>query len=114
MEISCSTTGSTGCITLIGQLWQKDDLKAVEDAVENLVVNGILKIIIDIDRLSFINSQGLGLIARIFAQMQEKGGTMLLFNPHSSVLEVIEISGFDQFMTIVKSDEELKAILNNK
>jgi anti-anti-sigma factor len=114
MEISCSTTGSTGFITLIGQLWQKDDLKAVETAVESLSVNGTLKIVVDIDRLSFINSQGLGLIARIFSQLQEKGRTMVLFNPHSSVLEVIEISGFDQFMTIAKSDEELKAILNNK
>jgi anti-sigma B factor antagonist len=111
MELSSSTSANTGFITLIGQLWQKEDLRSVEEAVEKILVSGILQIVLNVDRLSFISSQGLGLIARVFARLQEKNGIMLLFNPHSSVLEVIEISGFDLFMKIVKTEEELNKLL---
>jgi anti-sigma B factor antagonist len=112
MEISCSTTANTGFISLIGQLWQKEDLSAVADAVETYIQDKILTIVLDIDRLSFINSAGLGLLARTHARVQEAGGKMIIFNPHTSVLEVIEISGFDLFMTIAKTENELKAALN--
>lgn len=112
MEISCSTTGNAGFISLIGQLWQKEDLSTVGDAVETYIQDKILTIVLDIDRLSFINSAGLGLIARIHTQVRDAGGKMIVFNPHSSVLEVIEISGFDLFMTIAKTEDELKAVLS--
>jgi anti-anti-sigma factor len=112
MEMSCNKNGNNGFISLIGQLWQKEDLLTVGDAVETFIQDKILTIVLDIDRLSFINSAGLGLIARIHSQVLNAGGKMILFNPHSSVLEVIEISGFDLFMTIAKTEDELKALLN--
>jgi anti-anti-sigma factor len=112
MEISCSTSGNIGFISLIGQLWQKEDICAVGDAVETYIQDKILTIVLDIDRLGFINSAGLGLIARIYARVNDAGGKIIILNPHSSVLEVIEISGFNLFMTIAKTDDELKAALN--
>jgi anti-sigma B factor antagonist len=112
MEISCTTSENTGFISLIGQLWQKDDLNAIDDAVEKYLKQKITNIVLDIDRLSFINSAGLGLLARTHSKVTEQNGKLILFNPHSSVLEVMEISGFDLFMTIVKNQEELKAAIN--
>jgi anti-sigma B factor antagonist len=111
MEISCNTSENTGFISLIGQLWQKDDLCAIDDAVEKYLKQKITNIVLDIDRLSFINSAGLGLLARTHSKVTEQNGKLILFNPHSSVLEVMEISGFDLFMTIVKTQEELNAAL---
>ncbi|NLD93238.1 MAG: STAS domain-containing protein [Fibrobacter sp.] len=112
MEISCNTSENTGYISLIGQLWQKDDLVAVDDAVEKYLNQKITNIVFDIDRLSFINSAGLGLFAKTHSKVTEQNGKLILFNPHSSVLEVMVISGFDLFMTIVKTRIELKAALN--
>jgi anti-anti-sigma factor len=112
MEILCSTSGNAGFISLIGQLWQKEDLKAVEDAVETYLQDKVMVIVLDIDRLGFINSAGLGLIARIHARVKDAKGKMIIFNPHSSVLEVIEISGFDLFMNIAKTEDDLKALLS--
>jgi len=114
MEITSNTTEDTGYITLIGQLWQKEDLCAIDEAVENLIQNNITKIVLDLDRLGFINSSGLGLLARTHSRITELGHKFILLNPHSSVLEVIEVSGFDLFMTIAKSADELKIILAKK
>lgn len=111
MEISCSTNGNIGFVVLMGQLWQTDDLNAVEETIDNLIKQKIIKVVLDIDRLGFINSAGLGLLARVHTRLQDAGGKVILFNPHSSILEVIEISGFNMFMTIVKSKDELKAEL---
>lgn len=112
MEISCTKTGKAGIVTIIGQLWQKEDLDAFENAIDMLIQEKILCIVINMDRLSFINSAGLGLIVRNHKKLNNAKGEMILFNPHSSVLEVIEISGFDLFMTVAKSKDELDKIIN--
>lgn len=112
MEISCHITENTGFVNLIGQLWQKEDITSVEEAVDNFLKNNILKIVMDFDRLGFINSAGLGLIAKLHTHIRDAGGKMILFSPHSSVLDVIEISGFDLFMTIVTTKEELDSLLH--
>ncbi len=108
MEISCSTNDNTGFIVLIGQLWQTDDLNAVKEVVDNLIKQKIKQVVLDIGRLGFINSAGLGLLAQVHTRLQDAGGKVILFNPHSNILEIINISGFDLFMTIIKSQEELK------
>jgi anti-anti-sigma factor len=111
MELTFSTKENAGFITLIGQLWQKEDLDAVENTVNQLVKEKIVTVVLDIDRLSFMNSAGLGLLARIHARLKDAGGKMILFNPHASICEIIEISGFDLFMKIVKTKEELSSEL---
>jgi anti-sigma B factor antagonist len=113
MELSSSRSEKNGYITLIGQLWQKDELATVEEAVENLIQDGIKTVVVDVDRLSFINSQGLGLLVRLHGRLSELGGKTILLNPRSSVLEVIEISGFDLFMSIAHSNDELQNMLKS-
>lgn len=107
MEISQSLRNNCTHITLIGQLWQKEELSALEEMVASCIQMQQKNIVLDLQRLSFINSQGLGLLVRIHSSMSDAGGRLILLCSQSSVLEVIEISGFDAFMTIVKSEQEL-------
>jgi anti-anti-sigma factor len=111
MELSQCIKNNQTFITIIGQLWQKEDLCTLEDAVNTLLEQKTVNIIIDLQRLSFINSQGLGLLVRIYSSLAEAGGNLILYSVPSSVLEVIELSGFETFMTIVRNDQELNAII---
>ncbi|HEX3019583.1 MAG TPA: STAS domain-containing protein [Chitinispirillaceae bacterium] len=101
-------------ITLIGQLWQKNELNALSEAVDSSNCQQCKCIILDLQRVSFINSQGLGLLVRIYRDMVDAGGKLILLCNTSSVLEVIEISGFKDFMLIAENEMELQQLLNNE
>jgi anti-anti-sigma factor len=111
MEISSYTKTNATFIILIGQLWQKDDIIELEEQFAFCMQGKCKNIVIDLQRLSFINSQGLGVLVRMHANMSETGNRLVLFSNPSSVLEVIEISGLESFMTIAKSELELNDIL---
>ena len=79
MEITYSTQGNFATVSLIGQLWQSEDLKSVDKIIESCIDSGLKVIVIDADRLSFINSQGLGFLVRTHARLKESGGKLVLF-----------------------------------
>lgn len=112
MEISCTKASKAGIVTIIGQLWQKEDLDTFEDAIDKFIEENIVNIVINMDRLSFINSAGLGLFVRTHKKLTDAKGRVILYSPHSSVLEVLEISGLNSFMVVAKSKDELDKILN--
>lgn len=113
MELSCTVQGNTACIVLIGQLWLKEDLVAFERAIETSVENSPNQVIVDVDRLSFISSQGLGVLVRAHVNMERTGGKLILFSPRPSVLEVLEVSGFELFMRIARNADELDTLLSD-
>lgn len=112
MEITYTPEGKLATIKLIGQLWQKDDLGEIERVIDNCLKDGERWVVMDIERLGFINSQGLGLLVRINARLQDLNGKLILYCPRSSVLEVVEISGFDMFMVIARTPEDLQNVLS--
>jgi anti-anti-sigma factor len=111
MEISNHCKNNVMFISLIGQLWQKEDISALEDVVTKCMEEKRKNIVIDMQRLSFINSQGLGLLVRMHSTMTDAGNRLVLFSNPSSVLEVLEISGLESFMTIAKCETDLNEIL---
>lgn len=108
MEISQALRNDILFITLIGQLWQKEELTELEETIKNCIQEKQKTVVLDLQRLSFINSQGLGLLVRFHTCMSNAGGRLILSSNPSSVLEVLEISGFNEFMTIAKSEKELQ------
>ncbi|HEX2959482.1 MAG TPA: STAS domain-containing protein [Chitinispirillaceae bacterium] len=107
MEIVSSVSGNVSTFNLIGQLWRKDDLSSFEAAVEGFIAENRMVLVLDISRLSFVNSQGLGLLVRCHVKLKERGVKMILFGPNEAVSEVVELSGFGMFMTIVKTNDDL-------
>jgi anti-sigma B factor antagonist len=66
----------------------------LEDALE-----GVEKLIIDLDGLEYISSAGLRVILSVIKQMDEQG-EMKLKNVCSDVMDVFEVTGFIDFLNI--------------
>lgn len=111
MDLLCNRKDGVAFIALVGQFWQREDLQAFECAVKESISGGCLIAVIDVDHLSFINSMGLGMLARSFLRFRDSGGKMILYRPRSCVLEVIEISGFKTFMPIASDEKELEGLI---
>ena len=109
MDITDNTRGDFRKLTLVGQFWRREDMDSLEQHVSTCITTGRPWVILDLERLSFINSQALGMFVRLHNRCGEAGGKLILYQPRSSVRDVIEIAGFPQFIAIADTVEELDA-----
>lgn len=112
MDILSGANGKYRKLILAGQFWERDDMNALEEYVDICIKTGKSRIILDMDRLTFINSQAIGLLVRLFMLCKEAGGKLILFQPKESIREVIEITGLSTFMAVAYNNDELKNVMN--
>ncbi len=86
--------------------------EAVEDAVNETVDDGVFKILVDLSKVSYMSSAGIGvLIGSMNEVVDGQGGAFVLISPTANVLEVLESMGFTAVFTIVQSlDEALSSV----
>lgn len=96
MKIEKKLDGSTLVFALDGRL----DTTTAPDLENELGdLNGIEELVIDMENLDYISSAGLRVILKAQKIMNEKG-SMKLKNVGESIMEVFEITGFSDFLTI--------------
>ncbi|HEV2349979.1 MAG TPA: STAS domain-containing protein [Terriglobia bacterium] len=91
MTIESTKTGKVVVVKLIGRM-DADTNKEFEAAVQQLVQEGSIYLVVDVNELLYINSAGLGSFLRNAKRAQEKGGALLLCNLKGLVKEVFEMT----------------------
>lgn len=78
----------------------------LDDVIMNVFSEGIYKIGINLENVSYISSAGAGVFIGTHGPARENGGDLILINPTESVIRVFELLGITQLFTIVKSIDE--------
>lgn len=110
MDITSGRKGIFRKLLLAGQFWERSDMEALEQYLDICVAAEKPRVILNLERLTFISSQALGLLVRLHHRCSTAGGKLILYRPLSSVKEVIDISDLAQFITVVESPEELDVL----
>ncbi len=95
MEIKQLTEGSRLTIQIIGRL---DAVSALE-LDKSLKLDGITDLTVDLAELEYISSAGLRTLLKIQKKM-DKQGAMRIKNIRDNVREVLDMTGFSDFLTI--------------
>lgn len=96
MKILKEVDGGALVLTLEGRL----DTTTAPDLENELGdLSGVEELVIDMENLDYISSAGLRVILKAQKIMNEKG-SMKLKNVGESIMEVFEITGFSDFLTI--------------
>lgn len=111
MDILSGSAGKYRKLMLAGQFWEQNDFASLEEYVDVCAKMQKPFIIFDLDRLTFINSQGLGLLVRLHRLCEDNGGKLIIFHPHQNIREVFEITGLGSFMTIIHTVKDLDAAI---
>ena len=98
MNITVNKNGKELTVALDGRL----DTLTSPDLEEKLdsELDGIEKLIFDFEKLEYISSAGLRVLAGAMDIMDEQGGEMVVKNVCSDVLEVFEVTGFIEDLMI--------------
>ena len=79
------------------------------DCVQEEVLEGCKKIILDCGRLDYISSMGLGSLVRVHSRMQKLGGDVKLAAVQGMVAQVIGIVGLNKIFQIYPTVSEAVA-----
>lgn len=113
MEYSHSTEGDVLHLKfsgdLIGENHGADLLNIVSDSVSGGNNYGV----IDISKVRYINSSGIGVLITILTKFRNKGGELVLLQPSEHVKKLLLITKLNNIFKIVETEEEIEKALKS-
>ena len=97
MTIDSNVQGTTLTLTVEGRL---DTTTAPQlEAELKKSINGIEELVLDFEKLEYISSAGLRVLLSA-QKVMNRQGTMVLRHVNDSVMEVFEVTGFSDILTV--------------
>jgi anti-sigma B factor antagonist len=96
-------------VQLSGRL-KKDDLLPVRELCRQIIENGKPFLALNMSRVQFIDSTGLGIIIHCYNRIRSASGEFILINPNDHIMNIIEMLSLNKFFTIVDSQKDLSKL----
>lgn len=100
-NISVSTSAEGAEIAVEGEL-DFHSAPELRERIVDLISHGTTNIVVDVSRLEFIDSSGLGVLVAAYNRLDEAQGTLLLRSPSAQTKRVLEISGLHNLLPIAQ------------
>ncbi len=106
LQITVKLQGRTATAVLAGEF----DLTAatrVRQELDGLIDGGHRRLVVDLRKVSFIDSSGLGVLLGRYRRLSEQGGEMFLVGAQPAVRTVLQMSGVPQVVPVLRSESEV-------
>ena len=87
-------------VELTGHLNLGNELMTLEVAVKRLFQEGARKLVIDVTRLEYIDSAGIGMLVACNGQMDRAGGKMRVAGAQGTVAKSFDVVHMDRIMSL--------------
>ena len=77
----------------------------LQTRLDSLLEEDVREIVLDFKDVPFMDSSGIGEVLRLFKQMRDRKGSLVLINPNLKLRELFDMYRFKQFMKIVDEVE---------
>jgi len=111
-QITKKALGNNTLVLDPGISLDNDNAHLMVEAMSAALSDGIKYIIIDMTRLEFISSAGVGSILGTVEEFREIGGDIILCNIGDSVLQVLNVLDLKEYFTIKATDAEALQFCN--
>jgi len=94
-------------LSLSGDLIGEDNGANILDKVNTAIQDKIRVCIIDISKLRYINSSGIGVLITILTKFRNKGGEVYLMKPSETVQKLLVITKLNAIFHIIQNEDEV-------
>lgn len=101
-------SGKVSIVDLRGEIKIAAGDLSLREAIQDLLADGRPHILVNLDRVPFMDTMGLAELVMGRKRAREKGGDLKLLNPTATVRRVLETTRLDNVFDIF--DHEVKAI----
>jgi anti-anti-sigma factor len=110
LDISVSKKNGTHTVTLVGRLVDVD-AKRFAKRMEQVYGDGPQRLVVDVSRLNFINSHGLGVLVFYHTTMQRDQKEFVILNsnsdPRAYINRLMELTNLNRVIKTAQSAAEL-------
>lgn len=110
MQISEQRQGDVVVIALKGKLMGGPETLAVHDKIKELVEGKVLKVVIDLGKVKWMNSSGLGVVMGSLTTMKNSGGDLKLANVTDKVKSLFIIT---KLITLFETHDSVEAAVSS-
>lgn len=93
-------------LELHGRLLMGNDSRQVEWSINELLKNGVKKVVLDLRELDAIDSTGVGILVMCNAKLQKAGGVMRIVSSDGIVESTLQMTHVDRIVKFFPSVEE--------
>ena len=87
------------------------NVKEFSQVAQELIEGGAMKVLLDLEKVSFCNSHGFGAIINLYTRLAKRDGRFAILKPQKAIQEVLEITKMDSIIGVyVAETEALKAL----
>jgi anti-sigma B factor antagonist len=109
LEIGTAHKGDSCVVTVAGEvdIYTSPALKA---ALAAAAADGCRTLVVDLERVGFIDSSGLGVLVGALRRAREEGGDLRVVSGNETVARILQITGLDKVFSLHATlDEALGA-----
>jgi anti-sigma B factor antagonist len=110
VETKTEQIGDVTVVEISGRLHLGNSLSYAENSINRLIDGGTRKLVIDLTRLEYIDSSGLGMLIFCGGRMEQIGGKMRVAGAAGGVAHVFEVA---QASRILQFDADLASACSN-
>jgi anti-sigma B factor antagonist len=100
-DIRTELDGRVVVVSLSGEMDVYSAAK-LRNELNRVFSEGKVHVVLDLTELEFMDSTGLGVMARASRRAQEAGGELVLRSPQRPLQKVLEITGMHRVFTVVE------------
>lgn len=107
MDMRIERIGTTLVVKLDGELDHHTSSEVKNKIDKEINLRKINNLILDFDKVSFMDSSGIGVIAGRYKIINSLGGKIMIIRVNEQVDKILEISGLKKILEVNKSGGEM-------
>jgi len=92
MKFSIRKSGNVAIIDVEGKILLGEGDVEIKEAVDNLLKQGNKNIILNMAKIPYLDSAGLGELIRCFTTLRKSGGDFKLLSPNQRIIDLLTIT----------------------
>ena len=104
MKVNVRSEGDVSVVDLSGKITIGEGDVVLRETVETLLKEGRSKIVLNLARISYMDSAGIGELVACYKRSREKGGQLKLLNPSGKVYDLLQLTKLEEIFETFKDE----------
>ncbi len=104
MKVNVRSEGEVSVVDLSGKITIGEGDVVLRETVETLLKEGRSKIVLNLARISYMDSAGIGELVACYKRSREKGGQLKLLNPSGKVYDLLQLTKLEEIFETFKDE----------
>ena len=106
MKVNVRSEGDVSVVDLSGKITIGEGDVVLRETIETLLKEGRNKIVLNLSRISYMDSAGIGELVACYKRSRERGGQLKLLNPSGKVYDLLQLTKLEEIFETFRDEGE--------